>query len=96
MSRQCISALCARSMPARLLARPPAAPLSLPLRLWQVAGGRTMRMRTNDPAYLDHVERWWAVLFSKLRRYLHENGGPILMVQASGRREGGGMEGGGD
>lgn len=25
----------------------------------QVAGGRTMRMRTNDPAYLDHVDRWW-------------------------------------
>ncbi|KAI7843402.1 hypothetical protein COHA_003000 [Chlorella ohadii] len=47
----------------------------------KVAGGRTMRMRTNDPVYLDHVERWWAVVFSKLRHYLHANGGPILMVQ---------------
>ena len=47
----------------------------------QVSGGRTMRMRTDDPAYLAHVDRWWAVLFAKLRPYLHENGGPILMVQ---------------
>lgn len=48
----------------------------------QVAGGRTMRMRTNDPPYLAHVDRWWGVLFAKLRRFLIEEGGPILMVQA--------------
>lgn len=35
-------------------------------------------MRTADPAYLDHVGRWWATLFAKLRRYLHNT---ILMVQ---------------
>lgn len=59
----------------------------------QVAGGRTMRMRTNDPVYLDHVERWWAVVFSKLRHYLHANGGPILMVQASFALTGGRWQG---
>ncbi len=47
----------------------------------QVSGGRTMRMRTHDPLYLEHVDRWWATLFAKLRRHMHENGGPILMVQ---------------
>jgi hypothetical protein len=40
-----------------------------------------MRMRTADPAYLSHVERWWATLFPRMRRHLVENGGPILMVQ---------------
>jgi hypothetical protein len=40
-----------------------------------------MRLRTNDATYLAHVDRWWAVLFSKLRRFLYENGGPIVMVQ---------------
>lgn len=47
----------------------------------QVAGGRTMRLRDNDPAYLAHVDRWWAVLFGRLRRLLYQNGGPIVMVQ---------------
>ncbi|KAI3434573.1 hypothetical protein D9Q98_002644 [Chlorella vulgaris] len=47
----------------------------------KVSGGRTMRMRTHDPLYLEHVDRWWATLFAKLRRHMHENGGPILMVQ---------------
>ena len=44
-------------------------------------------MRTSDPAYLAHVDRWWVVLFAKLRPLLHENGGPILMVQVGGRAE---------
>ncbi len=47
----------------------------------QVAGGRTMRLRTSDAAYLAHVDRWWGVLFSKLRRFLYQAGGPIVMVQ---------------
>lgn len=46
----------------------------------KVSGGRTMRMRTHDPLYLEHVDRWWATLFAKLRRHMHENSGPILMV----------------
>jgi beta-galactosidase len=47
----------------------------------KVAGGRSMRTRTRDPAYLDHVERWFSTLFARLRRFMLENGGPILMVQ---------------
>ena len=40
-------------------------------------------MRNNDPSYLAHVDRWWAVLFSKLHRFLYQNGGPIVMVQVT-------------
>ena len=47
----------------------------------QVAGGRTMRLRTNDPAYLAHAGRWWTMLFSKLGPLLYQRGGPIVMVQ---------------
>ncbi|PSC67692.1 Beta-galactosidase 17 [Micractinium conductrix] len=46
-----------------------------------VSGGGTMRMRTSDPAYLAHVDHWWAQLFPRLRRFLLEEGGPVLMVQ---------------
>lgn len=42
-----------------------------------------MRLRTSDPAYLAHVDRWWAALFPRMRRFLVQHGGPILMVQAS-------------
>lgn len=44
-----------------------------------------MRTRTRDPAYLDHVERWFSTLFARLRRFMLENGGPILMVQVRAR-----------
>lgn len=55
--------------------------LSVPLLVPQVAGGRTMKLRTSDPIYTAHVDRWWATLFSKLRRFLYRAGGPIVMVQ---------------
>ena len=58
--------------------RPPAHPTRPPK---QVSGGGTMRMRTSDPAYLAHVDHWWAQLFPRLRRFLLEEGGPVLMVQ---------------
>ena len=40
-----------------------------------------MKVRTKDLNYLHHVDRWWAVLFQKIRPRLYENGGPIIMVQ---------------
>lgn len=46
-----------------------------------VAGGGKMRLRSSDPVYLAHVERWWRALFSRLRKYLVTSGGPVLMVQ---------------
>lgn len=49
-----------------------------------VAGGGTMRLRSSDPAYLAHVDRWWQVLFARLKPRLRANGGPVLMVQVSG------------
>ena len=40
-----------------------------------------MRLRTSDEAYLAHVDRWWGQLFSRLRRLLYQEGGPVAMVQ---------------
>ncbi len=48
----------------------------------QVEGGRTMKLRVNDPAYLGHVDRFWNVLLPKMAPYLYHRGGPILMTQA--------------
>ena len=38
-------------------------------------------MRSDDPAYLELVDRWWSVLLPKIGRFLVERGGNILMVQ---------------
>ena len=48
----------------------------------QVEGGRTMKLRVNDAAYLGHVDRFWNVLLPKMAPYLYHRGGPILMTQA--------------
>ena len=40
-----------------------------------------MKIRTNDPDYLNYVDRWWSVLLPMIRPYLYENGGPVVMVQ---------------
>ncbi|KAK9915942.1 hypothetical protein WJX75_006251 [Coccomyxa subellipsoidea] len=47
----------------------------------KVEGGRTMKLRVNDPAYLGHVDRFWNVLLPKMAPYLYHRGGPILMTQ---------------
>ncbi|KAK9828756.1 hypothetical protein WJX72_001937 [[Myrmecia] bisecta] len=47
----------------------------------QVSGGSKLQLRTNDPAYLALVDRWWNVLLPKIAPYLYIRGGPILMVQ---------------
>lgn len=47
----------------------------------QVLGGGTMKIRTNDAAYLTHVDRWWSELLPRMTRLLYSNGGPIVMVQ---------------
>lgn len=46
-----------------------------------VEGGGTMKLRSSDPTYLAHVDRWWEALFPRLRPRLRSNGGPILMLQ---------------
>lgn len=40
-----------------------------------------MKLRSNDPVYLEHVDRWWAQLLARIRPYLLKNGGPIIMLQ---------------
>ncbi|KAF7494158.1 Beta-galactosidase [Sarcoptes scabiei] len=40
-----------------------------------------IKIRTDDPKYLEQVERWLSVLLPKIRPFLYRNGGPIIMVQ---------------
>ena len=44
-------------------------------------GWQKLKMRSDDPAYLELVDRWWSVLLPKIGRFLVERGGNILMVQ---------------
>lgn len=46
-----------------------------------VEGGGTMQLRHSDPLFLARVDSWWAELLPKLKRFLHVNGGNVLMVQ---------------
>ena len=47
----------------------------------QVKGGGTMKLRSSDPLFLAQVDAWWSLLLPKLKRFMHVNGGPVLMVQ---------------
>lgn len=47
----------------------------------QISGGRTMRLRSADPAYLQYVDRFWHELFDRLQPLTYKNGGPIIMAQ---------------
>jgi beta-galactosidase len=40
-----------------------------------------MKLRSSDPAYLRHVDRWWGQLFARLRPHLAAAGGPVIMLQ---------------
>jgi beta-galactosidase len=40
-----------------------------------------MKLRSADPLYLHHVDRWWRVLLPRIAPKLRIHGGPILMVQ---------------
>ncbi len=46
-----------------------------------MAGGGELRLRTDDPAYLAQVDRWWSVLLPRMARHLYIRGGNVLMVQ---------------
>ncbi|KAL6780686.1 hypothetical protein ACKKBF_B12155 [Auxenochlorella protothecoides x Auxenochlorella symbiontica] len=47
----------------------------------KVPGGRRMKLRSSDPAYLAHVDRWWGVLFTMIKPLMYEAGGPIILTQ---------------
>jgi len=40
-----------------------------------------IKLRTSDATYLSFVDKWLAVLLSKIKPLLYENGGPIITVQ---------------
>ena len=42
-----------------------------------------MHLRSSDPDYLEHVDRWFDVLLPKVAPYLYQRGGPVVMVQVS-------------
>ncbi|CAL8088543.1 unnamed protein product [Calicophoron daubneyi] len=48
---------------------------------WLLSKNPKMKIRTSDPEYMTYVNKWLEVLLPKLRPYLYENGGPIIMVQ---------------
>ncbi len=52
----------------------------------QVEGGGTMKLRSSDPAYLKHVDRWFNALLPRLSSLLYQRGGPVVMVQVSWAR----------
>ena len=40
-----------------------------------------IRLRTSDPHFLDRVDKWFAQLLPRLKKFLVQSGGPILMAQ---------------
>ena len=47
-----------------------------------------MKLRSSDPAYLKHVDRWFNALLPRLSSLLYMRGGPVVMVQVSWARGG--------
>ena len=41
-----------------------------------------MALREADDDYLEQVGRWWGELLPRMAPYLHQRGGPIILVQA--------------
>lgn len=50
----------------------------LPTRLSLIHG---LRLRQDEPLYLEEVERWFDVILPHLVPYQYDNGGPIIMLQ---------------
>lgn len=40
-----------------------------------------IRLRSNDPIYLENIEKWWSKLFEEIGDLQESNNGPIIMVQ---------------
>lgn len=40
-----------------------------------------MQLRSSDPAFLAHVDRWWGELLPRVAPLLYTRGGPVVMVQ---------------
>jgi beta-galactosidase len=48
---------------------------------WWLLREEGIRLRTADPRYLRHVQRFFDALLPVLRPQLHANGGPVIMLQ---------------
>lgn len=48
---------------------------------WLLRKYPNITMRSSDSDFLDEVDRWWTVLYAKIKRHLYANGGSIIMVQ---------------
>ncbi|RUS69129.1 hypothetical protein EGW08_023112 [Elysia chlorotica] len=48
---------------------------------WLLTANASMVLRTSDPSYMKYVDRWFTALLAKVKPFLYNNGGPILMVQ---------------
>ena len=48
---------------------------------WLLRFNRSIALRTSDPLFLSHVDRWMGVLLPTVAPLLYENGGPIISVQ---------------
>lgn len=48
---------------------------------WLLKVNPDMKLRTSDKDYLFYVDRWFDILFPKLKPLLYVNGGPIIALQ---------------
>ncbi|XP_046336782.1 beta-galactosidase-like [Haliotis rufescens] len=48
---------------------------------WLLTKNPDMVLRTSDPSYIAEVDKWYSVLLPKIKPFLYENGGPVIMVQ---------------
>lgn len=46
-----------------------------------IVQNHNLRIRSNDPLYLNYVRRWYEALYSQVKGLLHKDGGPIMAVQ---------------
>lgn len=51
------------------------------LPFWIKQQNLTTKVRTSDSNFMKHVEDWWGYLLPKLRPYLYNNGGSVILVQ---------------
>jgi len=41
----------------------------------------SINLRTSDPKFFEPVKKWYQKLFQLIEKYLHKNGGPIILIQ---------------
>ncbi len=49
---------------------------------WLLQRHPDVKLRTFDPNFLKYLDKWYTELFTRLKKHLYANGGPIIMVQS--------------